>query len=176
LRIPVKHDSGIMPVYQKQISYESNWYEKHYATIRHKYKKFPYAYLYLKEFEDMFLSRTLFLSEFLTELIIRISGWLKIKTAFFTASKMGYDPDNNKCLTDWAKKLNSNVYINSRSIFEQNFVDKKILNKNNLSTEIFNTIPDISIFRTYKDLSVLSFLFQFGPEAGFLIKQFQIPD
>ena len=172
LTIPVSHDNELNPVYRKIISYDHDWPIKHYSTIKHQYQRQPYAYLYLPKIEKLLFSGEPNLSTFLTKQISQISDWLNFNVEINQASEIGYQPDNNNCIIDWCRLFKSSTYINSSFVFENNFVDEDKLKQKAISSMVFIKYPTASIYQYYKNLSILSFLFQFGPEAGYLIKQF----
>ncbi|MEJ2055123.1 MAG: WbqC family protein [Calditrichaceae bacterium] len=172
LRIPVKHDPAFMPLYKKQI-FHNDWINKHFATIKHKYQNFPFAYLYLPEINNLYSANIKFLSDFLTKLISVISKWLYLDTEIYQASKIGFSKDNDQCVISWAEQLNCGHYINSKYVFQNAYINKQKLTDNNIIVDEFNPLPDFNIFQSYKNMCIFSFLFQFGPEAGYIIKQFQ---
>ena len=172
LHIPVIHDNEVNPLYKKHISYNNDWPQKHVLTLKHQYHKQPFEYLYFPALKNLLYSRENHLSYFLANHIEQIAKWLHLDIQIYRASEIGYQSDNNRCVLEWCHSLKCNIYINSAFVFEQNFVNKKKLEKNYISIREFKDYPAANIFQYYKDKSILSFLFQFGPEAGYLIRQF----
>ena len=175
LRIPVIHDHEVNPIYKKTISYKNDWPKKHLLTLKHQYHKQPFEYLYFPILKELLNAHESILSQFLTDQIMQIAKWLHFDIQIYRASEIGYQIDNDQSVIKWCHSLKCGMYINSQYIFERNFVNKKILQDERISICEFKKLPEVHIFKYYKDKSVLSFLFQFGPEAGYMIRQF-MPD
>ena len=172
LRIPVKHDKEIMPIFKKNISYRNRWPEKHLLTLKHQYKSQPYAYLYFPALNQLLNAKVENLSQFLTDQIKLIADWLHFSLKSYRASDMDFNDDNNQNVIDWCHTFKYTEYINSPFVFDKGFVDTNELRRHHISIHQFTNPPEAHIFQHYKEKSILSFLFQFGPEAGFLIRQF----
>jgi len=172
LKIPVVHDKEKNLIFRKNISYRSDWTKEHVLTLKHQYKNKPFAYMYYPILYQLLNKKEVNLSKFLTDQIMLIADWLKFNIQIELASDIGFEDDNNQTIINWHKHLGCNEYINSSSVFERGFVDKTLLKQQHIAVYNFSNLPNINIFEYYKDLSILSFLFQFGPEAGYLIRQF----
>jgi len=172
LRLPVIHDREINPIYKKTISNKSDWPREHLSTLRHQYHKQPFEYLYFPTLKQLLNSKESSLSQFFADQILQIAKWLHIETQIYRASDIGFQIDNNHTVFEWCNKFKCEIYINSPYIFEQNFVNKEKLQNLNITICEFKKLPDANIFQYYKDKSILSFLFQFGPETGYLIQEF----
>jgi hypothetical protein len=172
LRVPVSHDKEVNPIYKKTISRLSDWPRDHILTLKHQYKNLPYRYLYFSIIEQLLNSKETNLSQFLTTHIKQIADWLNLDLKIYRASDIGFQYENNKSVIEWCNLFKCKTYINSSYIFNQNYVNKKQLEVESIMVCECSKIPDVNIFQYYKDKSILSFIFQFGPEAGYLINQF----
>lgn len=172
LRVPVIHDKKVNPIYKKNISYRSNWPKDHLHTLKHQYTNLPYKYLYFSSIEHLLNSNENNLSLFLTNHIRQIADWLHLDLKIYRAFDIGFHYENNKSVLKWCNLFKCKKYINSSFIFNQNYVNKKRLEAENIIVWKYKKLPDVNIFQYYKDKSILSFLFQFGPEAGYLVRQF----
>ena len=172
LKIPLVHDKEVNPIFKKNISHRSNWLEEHLLTLKHQYKKQPYAYLYFPILHQILNTNEINLSRFLTDQITLIADWLHLRIKIYRASEAGYDDDNNQNVLNWCQHLDCDEYINSSFVFDNGFVDQIVLERQHIAIRKFINLPGAHIFQYYKNMSILSFLFQFGPEAGYILRQF----
>ncbi len=172
LQVPVIHDKKVIPIYKKNISYRSNWPKDHIHTLKHHYKNLPYKFLYFSNIERLLNSDEHNLSLFLTNQIRQIADWLHFNIKIYRAFDIGFQYENNKSVIKWCDLFKCKTYINSSFVFNQNYVDKKQLEAESIIVREYRKLPNVNIFQYYKDKSILSFIFQFGPEAGYLIRQF----
>jgi len=172
IRVPVAHDKEINPIYKKNISHLSDWSMEHIITLRYQYKNYPYTYLYFPNIELLLNSKERNLSKFLTDLVKLITDWLHLNLQIHRASDIGFRNNNNQNVSEWCELFKCNAYINAAYIFDQNYVCRDQLAAEQLTVCEFRKVPDVNILQYYKNKSILSFLFQFGPEAGYLIQQF----
>ncbi|MGD9900795.1 MAG: WbqC family protein, partial [Calditrichaceae bacterium] len=172
LRIPVKHDHGTKLICEKKTDDTVNWKQRHYKTIRHTYASYPFAYFYLPVLDEFFKNNNMMLSSFVIDLNRLLIRFLSLNLTTYNASERPYDLNNDETIISWCKKNNTDVYINAHQIFENGWLNESALETAGLKTKHFSNFPEYNIFQNYRSYSILKFIFQYGPEAGYMIKQY----
>lgn len=172
LRIPVRHDHAPKPIFKKNAAPASNWRKKNFNTICNTFNSYPYSYYYLPAIEDIYNTTSNKLSDVLFALIQKLSDLLHLQTQIHRASKLKYDSENETSILQWCRHTLSNTYLSSQNVFQKGWVDKNKLLNENITCKQYYPFPESHIFISHKSFSILNFLFTFGPEAGYLIKQY----
>ncbi|MBD3224092.1 MAG: hypothetical protein GF313_05145 [Caldithrix sp.] len=172
LRIPVKHDEQPTPIFKKRIDTSLNWTRKHYKTLYHTYHHLPFAYYYLPQLNEVFDRLPSKLTDVLYNIIMLISGWLHFDVQIITGSSITNFEEANAFIRQAMHQYQASIYLNDETVFRRNWVSKKILNEFGVETKTFYPLPDSHLFRSYAHQSILLFILQFGPESGYLIKQY----
>ena len=172
LRIPVLHDKKRLPLSEKRIDYSAPWHKKHFKSIHHLFHELPYAYHYLPQIKAIFDKEIINLSDFLNEWQVIFLKWLQLPVKSKRASEIGFRDQNEAVLLFWCHKYSAKGYITQKEIFKKGWVDQELLEKKGIQCSTFAPMPEAHILTSYKDLSILNFLLQFGPEAGYLIRQY----
>ena len=172
LRIPVLHNEKRGRIFETEIDYHSGWKEKHLKTLHHFFHNLPFAYYYLPELEDLFNSEFNSLGDFLFELHKILVHWLHLSVRFLRSSEGDFNGSAEELIAFWCAKTHSATYISQPETFENQWVNKQQLKEKGLEISTFSPLPDSHLLRNYQDTTILQFLLQFGPEAGFIIQQY----
>jgi hypothetical protein len=173
LRIPVYHDSPQKPIAAKRIDLSDNWKKKHLTTIRHLYHNLPFAYHFLPLLEEIYSNEEeFFLSPFLHRLIEQFLHWLHLPAKVFASSGMKITDSPTELIREWHRELQCSHYINDDQVFSNGWVDRQALENDSIACDTLLAIPDAHIFQAQAKISILEFLCLYGPEAGYLIRQF----
>lgn len=172
LRIPVKHDGQPKSIVDKRIDYTSNWPENHIKSLKHLFHNEPYAYYYLPQIEALYAQQFVLLADFLEAVTEQITSWLYFKPTLLRASELINEQCSSMFVVKNCTYLGCKSYSSHAVVFDKKWVDKEVLTKNRIHVGIFEPFPSSSLFDPFKERSVLNYLLQYGPEAGFLLKQF----
>ncbi len=172
LRIPVKHDHETRLIFEKKTDDTINWKQRHFKTIRHAYASYPFSYFYLPELEEFFKNTNVMLSSFVIDLNRLLIRFLSLNLKTYSASQQPLEMNNDEAIISWCKKNNADACINSHHIFDNGWLNKSELESAGIKTKHFTDFPEYNIFQNYKEYSILKFILQYGPEAGYMIKQY----
>ena len=172
LRLPVKHGAPKSPLCEKIFDPNSNWAKKHLHTIRHMFHHTPYAYYYLPIIEELLENHPPNLADFLHATLSELMRLLHLDLQILRSSELGHNGTNEALITEWCQQTKSTVYAADSAIFNEGRVDEKILLQNGITCKRFAPFPDYHILHSNRYLSILYFLFQFGPEAGYMLRQY----
>lgn len=172
IRLPLKHEHQPLSISQRRISQASPWRKKHIQTIHHLLKSEPYAYLYLPAIGDMIESGEQNLSRFLLNNLQQILNLLHFHPQLHLSSTLYHSKDNHDCIDRWFHDLKAHSYLYSPLVFKRAWLDRDVLQARQIRLEKFVPFPEEHIFQSNRHHSILVFLVQFGPEAGYLIRQY----
>lgn len=172
LRIPVLHDKRPVPILEKKTDRATPWPGKHFRSISHLFHDAPYAYHYLPQMEELLSKAASNLSDFLYGWLDSFLRWLQLPVKTERASEVGSKDTNEESILFWCEKYGCREYIADAGVYYKGWVKPDILAKKKIKCREFAPMPEAHILATYKDLSVINFLLQFGPEAGYLIRQY----
>jgi len=172
ITIPIRHDHQILPISKKRISYTTTWQKNHFKNIYHHFHNEPFAYYYLPEIEQILYNNYKYLSEYHYDLIFYFLKKLNSNSKIYLASQLEFFEDNNESIISWCKKTSSAVYLYKPNIFDHGWLGEDILKKSNLRLKEFCPFPNAHILTSNSKNSILSFLVLYGPEAGYLIRQY----
>lgn len=172
LRIPVKHDMDQRPIFQKIVDDQSNWQKKHWKTIYHTFHNYPFAYYYLPLLEKMFSQPENRLNILNKNMIQQIAAWLNFPSDMMGVSDFFPKKDNNELVVYFSEKFHAETYLIFHHYLTNNWIDASYLKARQINYDYFKPFPDYHLLVSYRHHSVLKFIMQFGPEAGYLIKQY----
>ncbi len=165
LVIPVIHNGYKKCISEKQIADIENWSNKHLKTIHHLYNKCPFFEEYFTEIETIYRQKAAPLNLFLFNTTSFFINKLKIKSKLVSTSKLGFNANFENSIIDFAIELNLKKYYYKTEEISVSIKDALLKSKikpieldKNLNNKFFN-------------VNVLEFLFRFGPEAAFLIRE-----
>ncbi|KAA3613269.1 MAG: hypothetical protein D8M58_13260 [Calditrichaeota bacterium] len=170
LSIPVKHNGYAKAIYTKEIAQIENWNLKHLKCIYHTFNTAPYFDDYFPEIESILKMPVSSLSDFLLKLTGHFLDRLKINVTIKKTSELNFKNNLEDELIKFAKK---NEHLSTYYYFQKD-VDNGSLNIQSLNDESLSTcvFPQL-ITNDISTLSVLELLFQYGPEAAFLIRDLE---
>ncbi len=172
LRIPVRHTEKPLAIKDKKIDTRQPWQGKHFKSLYHQFHLTPFGYYYLPRFEEIYMKNSENLSDFLIELLESIIRFLHLPLKTARASQLGHAADNTQTLIDWRHSMNYSYYLTSKEALEKGWIDRKALEKADIKTAVFEPLPDYHILQSYNGFSAVGFLMQYGPEAGYILKQY----
>ena len=171
LRIPVLHDENRLSISKKRIQSSRYWRNRHYKSLKHIFNKTPFAEYYLPDIQEL-LNMGDNLAEFNIKWLEYLIERLHLPAKLQAASKIGFADSNEESIKQWCTKLSCSQYITDDHYYKEGWINSKLLKSQSIDTEQFTRIPNVNILQTYKDESILELLFQFGPEAGYIIRQY----
>lgn len=169
LRIPVKHDPTPQAIARKRTDEQDNWRRKHWQTLRHVYHDHPFAYYYLPQIEEWYTTVQHNLADFLFTVSVTLSEFLHLDINWVRSSEMKMDASAHEdYLILMTRPDQTAKYLTER----EDGLDWSALAQAGIRRGRFTPLPQTHLFQSYAEDSVLTFLMQFGPEAGYLIRQF----
>lgn len=172
LTIPVNHKPLVQPIYKKAIDDHNPWRKTHERTLYHVFHHHPYGYYYLPLLKELYFNSGVKLSDLLISLIEHCARWLNLEVSFHRSSEHGISSDPYTFLDSWAHRFQPVRYLVSEEIFTNTWLEPESLESSGIVYDTFQAFPAYHILETYKEKSILAFLMQFGPEAGYLIRQY----
>jgi len=170
--LPLQHEHKPLPIYQRRISQASPWAKKHFQTIHHLLHSEPYAYLYLPLIRDMIETQEHNLSRFLRSNLNQLLSLLHFHPQIHLSSTLYHSTANHECIDRWFRDLQVQSYLYSPLVFKRGWLDREVLKARKINLRKFVPFPREHIFHSNRHHSILVFLVQFGPEAGYLIRQY----
>ncbi len=169
LHIPVRHNGQPVPICQKEMDSQSLWSRKHWQTIRHLFHNYPFAEYYFYEMEHWFGKPNTYLGDFLYTILNDLLRFLNLPLLLKRSCEFDRSSANNEqLLVSLARQWQVQTYIRT----SRTHINLDILHRAGIQTPVFLPLPDSNLFKSYGSLSVLEFLFQFGPEAGYILRQY----
>lgn len=172
LRIPVSHHPLKQPICMKTVDDHNNWRKRHLKTLSHTFHHFPYGYYYLPLLEERYVTDTDNLSDILISFLEALLSWLHFDRKIHRASSVNSIKNVHDFIDLWYRNLEADRYLTKQDVFINRWLTETELKQRRISYGYFAPFPDYHILQAYKDLSILHFLMQFGPEAGYLIRQY----
>jgi len=139
LRIPVKHDGKKTPISAKHIDNNHNWHKKHLSRMRHLYHEFPFSFYYFPLIEELYQQADSLLSNFLKRFLQILLKWFHIPAAIVPASDFNPQADNNNFIINLCAKLKCDTYAALPEVYEHNWVNRTVIEKESIQTEIFQS-------------------------------------
>jgi len=172
LRIPVSHKPMLQPICLKQVDDHSNWRQRHFKTLKHSFHNFPYGYYYLPLLNDFYQAESSNLADLLHSLNLQIIQWLHLKCRLYRSKDHQINKDPHSFIKYWQHKLGSSNYMISHEVVKNQWINPSVLNDQKVEFRFFPDFPDYHILESFREKSIISFLMQFGPEAGYIICQY----
>lgn len=172
LHIPVRHDYPQKSIAQKTLDDTDNWRKKHYSTIYHLFHHLPFEYYYLPALKDFYVENYCNLADFQWRLLHLLVSWLNLPIQLHRSSQIKNEGSNEGLIRHWCAEFSCNYYYAEQDVFQKNWVNTEKLTEAGIHSAVFHSFPESHLFQSYQKLSALSFLMKFGPEAGFLIRQY----
>ncbi len=166
LSVPVQHNGYKKPIYQKEIAFIENWNFKHLKTIHHKFNTAPYFDDYFPEIEQILKNTNNCLTDFLTAFLNFFLKRLKIGSTIVQTSSLNFTGKLEDNLIDFAKSNDLHRYYLLQKDADARQIDTSKLNGAHIETCIFPKLKSPQI----AEMNILDFLFQYGPEASFIIR------
>jgi hypothetical protein len=175
MRIPVKHTEAALTISEKKIDMGQSWSEKHLKSLHHQFHLTPFGYYYLPKIEEIYREKIDSLSDFLILLIENFITFFHLPITVKRASNLSYTSDNTKTIIDWSHNLNAAEYITSDEVISKGWIEKNRIINSGITLNTFASLPEYHILQSYNDFSAIGFLMQYGPEAGYILKQYLPP-
>ena len=177
-RNKIKTSDGSMwltvPVYNKaeqklnevEISYETNWNEKHIRAIELNYSKSPYFSNYWEPIKKIIQNRWTKLLDLNLELIEFFNKEFELETKTIRSSDLKIDSVSSQRLLDICKALNGTQYLSGE--MGRDYLDDGIFLKEGISViyEKFQHPTYSQLYREFMpNLSIIDLLFNEGEKA-----------
>jgi len=172
LRIPVRHSDKAPLIKDKKIDRRQPWQKKHLKSLYHQFHLTPFGYYYLPLLEELYNKNIENLSDFLIELLQTFIKFLHLPLKIKRASQIGYTTDKNRSVIDWCHSIGAAQYLTFPEALAKGWVERAVIEKAHIAVETFVPMPDYHILQSYNGYSAIGFLMQYGPEAGYILKQY----
>ncbi len=172
LTIPVRHLKQQQTIAQKSIDDHLPWRQKHMKTLKHLFHNFPFAYYYLPQMEEILNEEWRNLGDFLWHTTNKLVEWLRLPVKLVRSSELGATGNSEELIVRWCEEFDTQIYMASEEAFNKKWVQKEELKKQGIQCYVFKPIPESHLMQNFAGLSALHFLLQFGPEAGYIIRQY----
>lgn len=141
-------------------------------TIRHLFHNTPYAYYYLPALEELFGNSEESLSDFLFHTTTQLMNWLRFDVQIVRSSGLKHAGSHETLLQNWCEQFHCTTCLTEAVFLEKRIINQEILKKAGIRCRAFVPLPDYHILQSNRELSVLAFLMDYGPEAGYIIRQY----
>jgi hypothetical protein len=172
MRIPVRHTESALTINGKKIDRGQPWREKHLKSLHHQFHLTPFGYYYLPRLEEIYMKDIDTLGDFLILLLENFITFFHLPITVKRASKLSYTNDNTKTIINWAHDLKAKEYITSEEVINRGWIEKERIINSGINVNTFIPLPEYNILQSYNDFSAIGFLMQYGPEAGYILKQY----
>jgi len=172
LRLPVRHLDPAASIAEKQFDPNSLWRKKHLQTIHHLFHNTPYAYYYLPAIEELLSAEENSLSDFLYATTKQILNWLHFENELNQSSKLPHSGSHESLLQNWCDHFRCDTCLTETIHLDKGMINQKALEKTGIRCRSFTPFPEYHILQSNRNLSILNFLMDYGPEAGYLIRQY----
>ncbi|MHB2147861.1 WbqC family protein [Calditrichota bacterium LG25] len=172
LTIPVQHETSENQIFKRKVAEQTFWKQKHVKSLRHLFHNFPFAEYYLPEIEDLYGTDFVYLGDLLFELHLKLVKWLHLPLQIYRSSKLDFKGDASRLVGAWCKQFQCEAYIAPEQTFKKQWIDARVLKAQNIRALLFAPLPHSTFLENYARKSILHFILQFGPEAGYILKQY----
>jgi hypothetical protein len=122
LTIPVKNKSSKLSINKILVNDEINWREKHWNSIKNNYQKAPYFHELKTEFEKIIFHEERNLSKFNIHIIMKILGFLKIKTRIEKSSNLKIKSNGTEKIVTILNKLNADIFLSGTGTGSKRYI------------------------------------------------------
>lgn len=172
LRIPVRHFNPTDSIALKVFDSGSKWQKKHIQTIRHQFHHAPYAYYYLPVLEELITDAGSSLSDFLFTTTAQLLNWLHLDVRLLRSSQLPHSGSHEALLHTWCAALDCHTCLTESVFITEQRLNPAFLKNKGIICKPFAPFPDFHILQSNRNLSILHFLMEYGPEAGYLLRQY----
>ncbi len=172
LTIPIQHGQPNSAITEKLLVDDPHWRQKHLKTLHHLFHNFPFAFYYLPQIEEIYASNLNKLADFLFILIKNFLHWLHLPVQIVRSTELTTSAESNTLIINWCKQFECQGYIAEQKTFQKGWVDAKYLKNRGIQPFVLAPLPKANLLSNYASKSILHFLLQFGPEAGYILKQY----
>jgi len=173
LRIPVKHTGRPQTIAEKEMDGQHAWRREHIDAIKRIFVNSSWHFLYLDQIKNLYDRAGKNLTDLLYQLIAFQANALHLKTPLVTSARLRPAGDATQFILEACAQWGCNGYRAERQVFERGWVDRRRLEKAGIGTSVFDPLPDVHILQVAAKFAALSFMMDFGPEAGYLFRQFE---
>ncbi len=154
-----------------EISNDSNWEHKHWATIQHNYAKTPYFDLHKDFFKEVYSTPNNYLSNLVNKITNYLFKQLGLKTKILYSSNMNPVGKKDELILNLCKQVDAKKYISG--IFGKEYLNKENFVDNNIEIDFHHYKHPVypqhySGFEPY--MSVIDLLFNCGPDSAQIMK------
>ena len=172
LRVPVRHIGRPLTIAEKEMDGQHAWRSDHIEALRSIFVNSDWQFLYMPRIQELYDRAGENLADWLYHLIVFQMEALHLKARLFTSARLRTAGDATQFVLDACSQYGCTAYRAEPQVFERDWVDRQRLEKAAISTAVFDPLPDAHILQSAAKDAALSFLMDFGPEAGYLLRQF----
>ena len=170
IRIPVLH-KGQVKICEKELDIVHNWKKKHISLLHHLFGDSPFGYYYLPLLKEIYEVPGRRLISFLEDLLQSMCEWLHFDCELILASRL-IKTEHKDVVVYLANKLNADSYIADKEVYTNRWVVRENLEQNSIKVFEFEALSEAHILQSNKNQAMIAFLMQYGPEAGYILRQF----
>jgi len=160
LSIPLSKGNNF-PLSKKTINPDDTWKGKHLKFIYHRCYNFPYFDYFYPEFSNILMCNSVNLYNLLKAFFVFYCNYLQLKVKA-TALSNFHSESLEDAIKNFAQKENDQQFIYSS-------MDVKFINPASLINEKIRCYEFLNL-GYYSNISTLEFLFRFGPEAPYILR------
>ena len=138
LSVPIKKMQRSRNLNLTEISYETDWMDKHLNFVKVTYKKSPYLKCIIEILDEVFSIKPKYLSDLNIKLIIIIKNFLQINTQISKSSLFECSLKKTDKIIYLLNQVDASIYYaNTKS---KNYLDETKFKKNNIDLQYQNFI------------------------------------
>lgn len=138
LSVPIKKMQRSRNLNLTEISYETDWMDKHLNFVKVTYKKSPYLKCIIEILDEVFSIKPKYLSDLNIKLIMIIKNFLQINTQISKSSLFECSLKKTDKIIYLLNQVNASIYYaNTKS---KNYLDETKFKKNNIDLQYQNFI------------------------------------
>jgi WbqC-like protein family len=167
ITIPVKNKGFGQPICEKEIAYIENWDRCHLRSIYHQYHMLPYFDDYYFKLQGLYNKKHKYLNIFLYNQISLFLSDLKINCNLRLSSGENFSGSLEESLIRFSDTNSIKNFVFSEADVLGGFINLDKFYNEKIHTKALPKYNNSSL----EKLNILEFLFLYGPEAAFKLRE-----
>ena len=169
LNVPIKKTTNRdnLLINNAEISYDTNWVNKHLTTIQHAYSKAPYFNDIYPIIKKHLISKPKYLIDITYNMLLEFISILNINTKIIRSYNINYTGSKDEALISICKELNVNEYLSVKGSMDYILEGKNLFKQNNINLiwhdykhPIYNQLGK----QFMSHMGIIDALFNIGPD------------
>ena len=168
LTVPVKTKNkfGNLPIYQLEISNNSNWASKHLTALKLNYSRSPHCKLHIDFFDDLFSRTWTKFCPLVDSLNLYLLQVLNINTRLVKSSSLSLQHNKSRMILEICKNFGATTYLSGP--FGRDYLDEQLFIENGIEIQYHDYVSRqySQVYPGFESsMSIVDLVFNHGPNS-----------